>query len=94
MFTSYSTTVFDSDFQTLHRLRFGSIPSRVRIAPDGRHAAITVFVSGHSCAASDFSTRTSFINLRTGDFGLENMETFTVRRDGDIIQAPDFNFWG
>ena len=94
MFTSYGATVFDSDFQTLHRLRLGGLPSRVRVAPDGRHAAITVFVSGHSYAASDFSTRTSFIDLRTGELGLENMETFTVRRDGDIIKAPDFNFWG
>jgi hypothetical protein len=94
VFASYGATVFDSDFQTLHRLRLGGSPSRVRVAPDGRHAAVTVFVSGHSYAASDFSTRTSFIDLRTGELGLENMETFTVRRDGDIIKAPDFNFWG
>ena len=28
MFTSYGATVFDSDFQTLHRLRLGGLPGR------------------------------------------------------------------
>jgi hypothetical protein len=94
MFASYGATVFDGDFQPLHQLRLSGVPSRVRVAPDGRRAAITVFVSGHSYAASDFSTRTSFVDLRTGELVLDNMETFTVRRDGDVIKAADFNFWG
>ena len=94
MFASYGAVVFDGDFQPRHQLRLTGIPSRVRVAPDGRHAAITVFVSGHSYAASNFSTRTSFVDLRTGDLTVEDMESFTVWRDGDRFKAGDFNFWG
>lgn len=94
MFASYGALVFGRDFQPRHQLRLGGVPSRVRVAPDGRHAAITVFVSGHSYASTNFSTRTSFIDLRTGEVVVEDMESFTVRRDGDRFKAVDFNFWG
>jgi hypothetical protein len=94
MFASYGAVIFDGDFHPRHQLRLTGVPSRVRVAPDGRHAAITVFVSGHSYAASNFSTRTSFVDLRTGHVVVEDMERFTVRRDGDRFKAVDFNFWG
>src|SRR5262249_43492762 len=41
-----------------------------------------------------FSTRTSIVDLDTGKWLVEDLETFTVRRKGQTIQAPDFNFWG
>jgi hypothetical protein len=94
MFASYGAVVFDGDFQPRHQLHLNGVPSRVRVAPDGRHAAITVFVSGHSYAASNFSTRTSFVDLGTGDLTVEDMESFAVWRDGDRFKAGDFNFWG
>ena len=94
MFARSGAVVFDSDFQPRHQLPLSGVPSRVRVAPDGRHAAITVFVIGHSYAATNFSTRTSFVDLRTGDLAVEDMETFTVWRDGDRFKAGDFNFWG
>jgi hypothetical protein len=55
---------------------------------------VTVFISGHSYATSDFSTQTSFIDLRTGKLVVEDMESFTVWRSGDRFKASDFNFWG
>jgi hypothetical protein len=94
MFTSYGAIVFDTEFQPLYRLRLAGLPSRTRVAPDGRHGAITVFVSGHSYAANDFSTRTMFIDLRSGDVMVDDLEKFTVWRDGERFVAPDFNFWG
>jgi hypothetical protein len=93
-FARYGAVIFDGDFRPRHQLRLAGVPSRVRVAPDGRHAAITVFVTGHSYAASNFSTRTSFVDLRTGDFAVEDMESFTVQRDGHPFKAVDFNFWG
>lgn len=94
MFASYGAIVFDGDFRPRHELRLSGPPSRVRVAPNGRHAAITVFVNGHSYAASNFSTRTSIVDLGTGDLVVESMESFTVWRDGDLFKAADFNFWG
>jgi hypothetical protein len=94
MFATYGAVIFDAAFQLRHQLRLVGPPSRVRVSPDGRHAAVTVFVSGHSYAASNFSTRTSFIDLRTGDLAVEDMESFAVWRDGERFHAVDLNFWG
>jgi hypothetical protein len=94
MFASYGATLFDAEFVSRHQLPLGGVPSRVRVAPDGRHAAITVFVAGHSYAASNFSTRTTLVDLRTGEVAVDDMEAFTIWRDGARFRAADFNFWG
>ena len=91
--SSATVTVFDSHFGTLHRVSVAGIPSRVRVSPDGHYGAATGFVSGDSYATIGFSTRTDVVDLRAGTvlFGLEKL---TVRRDGKVFQAVDFNFWG
>ena len=94
MFATYGAVVFDRSFQSLHQLRLNGSPSRVRVAPDGQHAAVTVFISGHSYATTDFSTQTTFIDLRTGDVVIQDMESFTVWRNEDRFKSSDFNFWG
>jgi len=93
-FTSYRAELFDRRFQPGAQLPLAGAPSRVQVSPDGRRAGTTVFVSGHSYAMGGFSTRTSIIDLEAGEWLVEDLETFTVRRDGRTIQAPDFNFWG
>jgi hypothetical protein len=55
---------------------------------------VTVFVSGHSYAAGAFSTQTSLIDMRSGRLLVNDLERFTVTRDGARIESPDFNFWG
>ena len=57
-------------------------------------AAVTVFVSGHSYAATGFSTHTSILDLQTGTFIAPDLEKFTIWRDGERFQAIDFNVWG
>jgi hypothetical protein len=94
MFASYGAILFDAGFVAGHQLPLGGVPSRVRVAPDGRHAAITVFVAGHSYAASNFSTRTTVVDLRTGGVVVDDMEAFTIWSDGARFHAADFNFWG
>lgn len=94
VFTTYKAIVFNSDLQRLHEFPLNGFPSRVRVAPDGRVAAITVFVSGHSYGAASFSTLVTFIDLYSGAVVVENMESFTVLREGQPVQAADFNFWG
>jgi WD40-like Beta Propeller Repeat len=92
--TTYESIIFDAAFQRLFTVSLRGTPSRVRVSADGRVAAITVFVSGHSYAAAGFSTHTSMIDLQTGEFIVPDLEKFTVWRDGERFQGVDFNFWG
>src|SRR5437773_1199739 len=40
--------------------------ARTRVSPDGRSRPITVFVSGHSYAASSLSTKSTSLDLTSG----------------------------
>ena len=93
-FTTYTAVLFDAAFQPRHRIPLNGIPSRTRVSPDGRHAAITVFVSGHSYADSLFSTETSIVDTATGALVVANLEELPVVRGGQPFHSLDFNFWG
>jgi len=92
--TSFRARLFDHRFSVRAELPLAGVPSRVQVAPDGKLAATTVFVSGHSYADAGFSTQTSIVDLETGQWLVENLETFTVRRNGVVVRSVDFNFWG
>jgi hypothetical protein len=94
MFTTYRAILFDDTARRRGELTLAGVPSRVQVSPDGRMAATTVFVSGHSYAAGEFSTRTALIDLDAGQWLVDDLESFAVRRDGRAISAPDFNLWG
>jgi hypothetical protein len=85
--------IFDEHFTRLRRLPLAGLPSRARVAPDGRRAGITVFESGHSYAQNGFSTRTTIVDTIAGRT-LGDVEQFTTWRDGKRFHAVDFNFWG
>jgi hypothetical protein len=91
--TDYWAVIFDAGFQRLHTVRLAGIPSRTRVSPDGRLAAVTVFVSGHSYAQGAFSTQTTIIDTNTGRT-LGDLESFEVLLDGKPFKKIDFNFWG
>ncbi len=91
--TTYGADIFDSKFHVVRHLAIQGLPSRTRVSPNGRLAAWTVFVSGDSYAANNFSTRTSFVNLRSGEV-LPDLEKFRVTRNGNVVDAIDRNFWG
>jgi hypothetical protein len=93
LLTTYDAVIFDSRFRALRTFKLAGGPSRARIRRDGHVAAYTVFVSGHSYAGSSFSTRTAFVDTRTGK-ELSQLENFTVRRGGRVLRRVDFNFWG
>ncbi len=93
-YTTHAIMVFDGAFEPLHRLPLHGVPSRVRLAPDGRLAAVTVFVSGHSYLDEGFSTETSVVDTYSGERRVANLEEFRVHRDGAPFRAVDFNFWG
>jgi hypothetical protein len=91
--TTYRAILFGPDLRPRHTLPLGGLPSRARLSPDGRYAAMTVFVSGHSYADVGFSTETIIVEVASGE-SLGNLETYTVMREGAPISSPDFNFWG
>ena len=93
VFTSYRAILFDRTFGPLVSLKLDGSPSRTRVAPDGRVAAITVFLTGHGYASSGFSTKTTLIDAESGD-ELGELEQFSTWRDGVRFQEQDFNFWG
>ena len=93
-FTGYSAVVFDSQLRSVARnIKLNGFPSRVRVSPSGRLAAVTVFLSGQSYAALKFSTQTTIIDVGSGKL-LADVETFAVTRNGQAFHSPDFNFWG
>lgn len=89
----YFAQVFDERFEPLHTIPLKGNPSRVRVSPDGRRAAATVFESGHSYAAHGFSTLTLVFDLESGRV-LGDLEAFRTFKDGKRFSAIDFNFWG
>ena len=93
-FTTYRAVLFDRAFAERGALPLAGAPSRAQVSRDGRLAATTVFVSGHSYAAGGFSTRTSIVDMETMGWRVEDLESFEVRRDGEVLRAPEFNFWG
>ena len=92
--TSYHAQIFDRSFRVVHSVELAGPPSRARMSPDGRFAAMTVFVSGHSYASPGFTTRSSVLDVASGKWLVEDLEAFTVDRAGAAFKAADFNFWG
>jgi len=86
-------TIVDANFQPQFTLRNDGIPSRARISPDGRLAAFTVFLTGHSYGDAQLSTATLLLDMEHGTT-IANLEQFQVLQDGKVIKAPDFNYWG
>jgi len=86
-------TLFGSDFKPRYKFPVDGVLSRARVSPDGKYAAFTVFVSGHSYDDVNMSTATTLLDTATGA-SLGNLEEFETWKDGQLYQAPGFNFWG
>ncbi len=92
--TTYQAIIFDTGtLEAVAEVPLAGVPSRCRVARDGRRAALTVFVSGHGYADLSFSTQTLLIDLDTGSVEAD-LESFSVSRDGARFQPGDRNFWG
>ncbi|MFD0356175.1 TolB family protein [Streptomyces sp. NPDC127110] len=90
---SYRAVVLDAALKEVSAHPLAGIPTRARVSPGGHLAAWTVFVGGDSYAGTDFSTRTSLLDLRTGKLDA-SLEDFTVLKDGREYRNADVNFWG
>ncbi len=92
--TTYRGIIFDPrTFREERSFSLPGNPSRARVSADGKLVAYTVFVTGDGYNQVGFSTRTFIRDAATGR-ELAQLERFTTRRDGRIIHAANFNFWG
>ncbi|MGW6981330.1 TolB family protein [Streptomyces sp. NPDC054932] len=89
----YRAVVLDARLKEVAAHPLGGLPTRARVSPGGHLAAWTVFVGGDSYAGTDFSTRTSVLDLRTGRLDA-SLEDFTILKDGKSYRSADVNFWG
>lgn len=92
--TTYRGIIFDArTFREERSFSLPGNPSRARVSADGKLVAYTVFVTGDGYNQIGFSTRTFIRDAATGR-ELAQLERFTTRRDGRVIHAANFNFWG
>ena len=92
--TTYKGVIFDArTFRPQHSFSLPGNPSRARVSADGRLVAYTVFVIGDGYGSQGFSTRT-FVRDAASGREVAQLEHFTTYRDGHVIHAADFNFWG
>jgi hypothetical protein len=87
--------LLDARLDVQAEVKVPGVPSRARVSPDGRLAAVTTFVTGHSYATpGEFSTAATLIDVRRGKT-IANLEKFTtLDADGKKVTARDRNFWG
>ncbi|MFJ7204164.1 TolB family protein [Streptomyces sp. NPDC098789] len=90
---SYRAVVLDAHLKEVSSEPLAGIPTRARVSPGGHLVAWTVFVGGDSYAGTDFSTRTSLLDTRTGKYDA-SLEDFAISKDGHPYRAADVNFWG
>lgn len=91
--TTARVLLLGPDLHVRHTLTTPGIPSRARVSADGRWAATTTFVFGHSYAAGTFSTQTEIYDMHSGR-SVGNLEDFEVSRQGSPVRAVDLNVWG
>ena len=89
---TYAVASLGPDLAPTSSAPLAGLPSRARMSVDGRLVSTTTFISGHSYAASSFSTATV---IRVGGKDLPNLETWTTYLpDGQRLVAANRNFWG
>ncbi|MDX3537806.1 hypothetical protein PV721_26270 [Streptomyces sp. MB09-01] len=89
----YKVVVLDARLKEVSAHPLNGVPTRARVSPGGHLAAWTVFVGGDSYAGTNFSTRTSVLDLHTGRLDA-SLEDFEILKDGKPYRAADVNFWG
>ena len=85
--------IFDDNFRVLYTLPLPGLPSRTRVAPNGKVGAVTSFVDGDAYNVDNFSTRTDLIDLIHGRV-IADLESFTITKGGHAFHPIDENFWG
>jgi hypothetical protein len=85
--------IYDSSLKQTKKMAITGTPNRARLSADGRMASWTTFVTGDSYTQPGASTRTSILDVKTGQY-VDSLENFTALVDGKPYKAVDINFWG
>lgn len=89
---TYGLTQLGADLRPTSTAPLVGEPSRARMSTDGTLIATTTFVSGHSYAATTFSTETV---IRRAGVSLGNLEDWATRLpNGTDLRQLDRNYWG
>lgn len=91
--TTARVLLLGPDLSVRYSLATPGIPNRARVSPDGRWAATTTFVVGHSYSQGGFSTQTEIYDMESGT-SLGNVEKFSFTRHARPFHAKDINVWG
>ncbi|MFD6176667.1 MULTISPECIES: TolB family protein [unclassified Isoptericola] len=95
---TFSASVLDASWRDVATWPLPGVPSRTRLSDDGTRVSTTAFVTGHSYAATGFSTETVIHDLSAlpdGEpAGLGNIEEYALLVDGEKIAPVDRNLWG
>lgn len=94
--TTFEELDLDSSWNVTGTTDLPGIPSRTRLSADGRLAASTTFVNGHSYMTTGFSTATEIHRVASaaGEKSYGNLEQFTLYLDGKRSAPTDRNIWG
>jgi hypothetical protein len=85
--------LLDDQLKVTQTINLPGMPSRTRVARNGKFAAFTSFVAGDSYLAAGLSTRSRIVRVPSGE-DVADLESFAVSRDGKEFHSIDFNFWG
>lgn len=84
----------DAALRKTRAVTLRGVPSRARVSADGKHAAMTFFVTGDSYESGGFSTRSYIVEPNIPDARPIDLEDFALVHDGRTVDAPDVNYWG
>lgn len=84
--------VFNEQFERLHKIRLAGVPSRARVSPDGRLAAVSVSEHTDHNPLVDFIARTIIIDTDTGTS--TDLRDFRYTQDGRLSRVGDIGIWG
>jgi hypothetical protein len=94
--TTFEQLDLDPAWNVTGKTDLPGIPSRTRLSADGKLAASTSFVTGHSYMTTGFSTATEIHRVAStaGEKSFGNLETFTLVLNGKKAEPSDRNIWG
>jgi hypothetical protein len=93
LLTTYKLSYLTADLTPRTSTALNGLPSRARMSSDGRLAATTMFVSGHSYAGNNFSTETTIHDV-VQDKSFGSVEKWRILIDGKQSKDPRLNVWG
>jgi hypothetical protein len=90
MATRHVAFVFDRRFRRQHRIPLAGVPTRVRVSPDGRLAAVSTYAEEESPAGERLALESVLIDTVRGVV-LADLRDFTVDPEGLVGTPRDFS---